>query len=272
MGRAHHTTTEEFEDSRDYVQSLARGLAVLRAFDGDHMRMSLGDIAERTEVSRAAARRLLLTLQHLGYVRAVGRHFVLSPSVLELGFGYLGSLNLTDLAQPLLEDLARKVNQSSSMAVLDGQSIVYVVRVPGRRIMSVNLGIGARLPAFSASMGRVLLSGLDAPALEGWLEACRPVAHTPHTVTDRDRLRGIIDGVRAQGYAYIEQELELGLCSIAVPVRNSDGRIASAINVSMPFHPEAARHALDMLLPQLRLTAAAIESCVPLHRLPAVAA
>ena len=124
-----------FEDSRDYVQSLARGLSVLRAFDAQHTRLSLADIAARTAMSRAAARRLVMTLEHLGYVRASGREYVLSPSVLELGFGYLGSLNLTDLAQPLLDDLARTINQSSSMAVLDGQSIVYVLRVPGRRIM-----------------------------------------------------------------------------------------------------------------------------------------
>ncbi len=260
----------QFEHSRDFVQSLARGLSVLRAFDGEHTRLSLAGIATRTGLSRAAVRRLVLTLQHLGYVRLAGREYALSPSVLELGFGYLGSLNLTDLAQPLLEDLARKVNQSSSMAVLDGQSIVYVLRVPGRRIMSMTLGIGARLPAFSASMGRVLLSGLDEAELQAWLAQCQPVQHTAHTITDLQRLRRIIDEVRVQHYAYVEQELELGLCSLAVPVRNADGRIATAINVSMPYHPDAARQALDTILPQLQLTAAAIESCVPSHRLPAV--
>jgi IclR family pca regulon transcriptional regulator len=261
-----------FEDSRDFVQSLARGLSVLRAFDAEHTRLSLADIAARTKMSRAAARRLVMTLEHLGYVRCTGREYVLSPSVLELGFGYLGSLNLTDLAQPLLEDLARAVNQSSSMAVLDGQSIVYVLRVPGRRIMSVTLGVGARLPAFSASMGRVLLSGLDEAALDHWLQECRPIRHTAHTVTDTARLRRIVDDVRRQGYAYVEQELELGLCSLAVPVHNADGRIATAINVSMPYHPDASREALRTVLPQLQLTAAAIEHCMPSHRLPAVCA
>src|SRR4030095_4190663 len=166
--------------------------------------------------------------------------------------------------------LARAVNQSSSMAVLDGQSIVYVLRVPGRRIMSVTLGVGARLPAFSASMGRVLLSGLGEPALDEWLEQCRPAKLTPHTVTDTRRLRRIVEDVRRQGYAYVEQELELGLCSIAVPVHNAEGRIATAINVSMPYHPDAEREALRTILPQLQLTAAAIEGCQPSHRLPAV--
>jgi IclR family pca regulon transcriptional regulator len=259
-----------FEHGRDYVQSLARGLSVLRAFDGEHTRLSLADIAGRSGLSRAAARRLVLTLHHLGYVRGSGREFALSPRVLELGFGYLGSLNLTDQAQPLLEDLARRVNLSSSMAVLDGQSVVYVLRVPGRRVMAVTLGVGARLPAFSTSMGRVLLSGLRAAELAAWLAQCVPVQHTPHTVTDLDQLRQLIAGVGTQGHAYVEQELELGLCSLAVPVRNADGRIAAAINVSMPYHPDAARVALDSLLPQLRQTAAAIEQCIPASRLPPV--
>lgn len=261
-----------FEDSRDYVQSLARGLSVLRSFGGEHPRLNLAQIAARAQLSRAAARRLVLTLQHLGYVRASGREFVLGPGVLELGFGYLDSLKLTDLAQPLLEDLAHRTSQSSSMAVLDGQSIVYVLRVPGRRIMSINLGVGARLPAFAASMGRVLLSGLNDEDLNAWLDKCRPVKLTPHTITDPKRLRRTIVEVRVQGYAYVEQELELGLCSIAVPVRNGDGRIASAINVSMPYQPAAERQATLSILPQLRQTAAAIQNCVPTQLLPPVCA
>lgn len=260
-----------FEDSRDHVQSLARGLSVLRAFDGEHSRLSLAGIATRTGLSRAAVRRLVLTLQHLGYVRESGREYMLSPSVLELGFGYLDSLNLTDLATPLLEELARKLNQSSSMAVLDGQSIVYVLRVPGRRLMSVRLGVGARLPACSASLGRVLLSGLDDKQLQAWLKKCQPVALTAHTITDRDALHRLIVKAREQGHAYVEQELELGLCSISVPVRNAQGRIACAINVSLPYQPGVAKQAVAEFLPQLRKTAAAIEACVPTHLLPAVA-
>jgi IclR family pca regulon transcriptional regulator len=261
-----------FEDSRDYVQSLARGLAVLGAFDRGHVRQSLAEIAARTGLSRAAARRLVLTLLHLGYVRELGRGYVLGPKVLELGFGYLGSLNLTELAQPLLEELARSVRQSSSMAVLDGQSIVYVLRVPGQRLMSVTLGIGARLPAYCASMGRVLLSGLEKAEFEAWLARCEPAKLTPHTITDPARLRRVVADVGKQGYAYVEQELELGLCSIAVPVRNGEGRIATAINVSMAWHPDAARQAQQVILPRLRQTAAAIEACLPASRLAAVTA
>ena len=138
--------------------------------------------------------------------------------------------------------------------------------------MSVTLGVGARLPAFSASMGRVMLSGLDEAALDDWLAHCAPAKLTAHTVTDLPRLRRIVEEVRAQGYAWVEQELELGLCSLAVPVRNGEGRVAAAINVSMQYHPDVEREATRDILPQLKLTAAAIEGCAPSHRLPAVAA
>jgi len=259
-----------FEQSRDYVQSLARGLAVLAAFDADHPTLGLAGIAARTGLSRAAVRRLVLTLQHLGYVRSLGREYALSPRVLELGFGCLGSLKLTDLAQPLIEQLAQRLHHSCSMAVLDGQSVVYVLRVPVRRVMTVALGVGARLPAYAASMGRVLLAGLPATSLRQWLADCRPVRHTPHTVTDTRRLRRIVADVRVQGHAYVEQELELGLCSIAVPIRDREGRVIAALNASMPYHAGAARHALHEVLPELRSTAAAIERCLPANSLPPV--
>lgn len=261
---------EQFEESRDYVQSLARGLSVLRAFNAEHTLLSLAEIAQRAQLSRAVARRLVLTLQHLGYVRSVGRGFSLSPSVLELGFGYLGTLNLSDLAQPLLEDLAHRIDQSCSMAVLDGQSVVYVLRVPVRRVMTVTLGIGARLPAGATSMGRVLLAGLAENDFAAWLKECKPVQHTAHTVTDKKKLGQVIEQTRAQRYAYVEQELELGLCSLAVPIRNAEGKVAIAINTSMPYHPEAARKAKNVLLPALRKTAEAVEACLIRNRLPAV--
>jgi len=259
-----------FEQGRDYVQSLARGLAVLTVFDSEHPTLSLAEVAARAAISRAAARRLLLTLQHLGYVRTLGREYALSPRVLELGFGALGSLKLTDLAQPLLEQLAERLNHSCSMAVLDDQSIVYVLRVPVRRVMTVSLGVGARLPAYAASMGRVLLAGLPDVALDAWLARCRPARLTPHTVTDTRRLKRIVREVRGQGYAYVEQELELGLCSMAVPVLNRDGRVIAALNASLPFHADAARHASRDVLPALRSAAVAIARCLPLNSLPPV--
>jgi len=259
-----------FESSPDYVQSLARGLAVLRTFDRDLPRMSLAAVAARSGLSRAAARRLVLTLQHLGYVRADGRDYTLTPRVLELGYGFLGSLNLTDLVQPLMEDLTRRVDESCSMAVLDGQSIVYVARVPVRKVMTVSLGVGAQLPAYCTSMGRTLLAGLDEAELAGWLKACKPVHHTEHTIIDRSWLRRAIDEVRTQGFAYVEQELELGLCSIAVPVRNREGRVAAALNIGMRFDAGARTRAVEVLAPALRETAAAIERCIPPDWLPSV--
>jgi IclR family pca regulon transcriptional regulator len=264
--------SQSFEKSRDFVQSLARGLAVLRAFDGEHAALSIAGIATRARMSRAAARRLILTLEHLGYVRANGRDYALGPRVLELGFGYVGSHRLTDLAQPLLEALAHRIQFSCSLAVLDGQSIVYVLRVPVQRLMTVALGAGARLPAYCASMGRVLLAGLAPAELDAWLEGCRPVAHTRHTVSDPQRLRRIIEEVRAQRYAYVEQELELGLCSIAVPVLNRDGRVIAALNASMPYHADVRRQALSRVLPELRATAARLARELPPQALPPVAA
>jgi IclR family transcriptional regulator, pca regulon regulatory protein len=264
------STTEPFEDSRDYVQSLARGLSALRAFDSEHTHLSLAEIAQRSQLSRAVARRLVLTLQHLGYVRSSGRTYSLSPRVLELGFGYLGTLNLSDLAQPLLEDLAHRIDQSCSMAVLDGQAVVYVLRVPVRRVMTVSLGIGARLPAAATSMGRVLLTGLNDRDLDTWLDGCQPTRHTQHTTTDKKKLAQLIVQARENGYAYVEQELELGLCSLAVPIRNSEGRIAIAINTSMPYQPDVARKVKHELLPALRRTADAVEACLIRNRLPAV--
>ncbi len=266
--------SEGFERSPDYVQSLARGLAVLRAFakdDGrDQTRMSLAAVAARSGLSRAAARRLVLTLQHLGYVRADGREFTLTPRVLELGFGFIGSLKLGDVAQPLMEDLSHRVDESCSMAVLDGQSIVYVARVPVRKVMTVSLGLGARLPAYCTSMGRVLLSGLSDGELVAWLRQCRPTAHTAYTVTEPDRLRELIEEVRGQGYSYVEQELELGLCSVAVPVRNRQGQVAAALNIGMRFHTDARQRVHDVLVPALHETAEALERCIPPDWLPAV--
>jgi len=154
--------------------------------------------------------------------------------------------------------------------VLDGPSIVYVLRVPVRRVMTVALGVGARLPAYAASMGRVLLAGLDDASLGRWLDACRPERHTPQTVIDARRLRRIIGETRRQGYSYVEQELELGLCSLAVPVHDRAGRVVAALNASMPYHGKAMDHALGEVLPELRATARAIENCLPADSLPPV--
>lgn len=252
-----------FEQSRDYVQSLARGLAVLRSVAGDRASATLAEIAARSGLSRAVARRLVLTLQHLGYVQAAGREFRLTPRVLDLGYGFLGARDLTDLAQPWMERLAHQVNESCSMAVLDGRDIVYVARVSVRKVMTVSLAVGARLPAYCTSMGRVLLAGLPPERLEIWLAGLEPRRYTSRTVVDPARLRRIVENVRREGFVWVEQELETGLCSLAVPLHDRAGQVVSALNLGMPFHADARRRARRELLPALRQTAREIERSMP---------
>jgi len=253
------STPLEFAGSPDYVQSLDRGLAVIRAFDSEHAAMTLSEVAARASLSRAVARRLLLTLNYLGYVRRQGRQFSLTPRVLELGFSYLSSLTVAMLAQPFMEQVAHSIDESCSLSVLDSYDIVYVQRVPVRKVMTITLGIGARLPAFCTSMGRMLLTGLEQEALDRWLRGLRPQAWTRLTLTDTGAVRAAIERARAQGYAYVEQELQEGLCSLAVPVRDGRGQVIAAMNAGMPFRVEARAHALKKVLPALRSGARNIE-------------
>jgi IclR family transcriptional regulator, pca regulon regulatory protein len=248
-----------FSDGPDYVQSLQRGLAVIRVFDAEHAAMTLSEVAARAVVSRAVARRLLLTLEYLGYVARRGRQFSLTPRVLELGFSYLSSLTVAMLAQPFMEEVSRQIDESCSLAVLDAHDIVYVQRVAVRKVMTITLGIGARLPAFCTSMGRALLAGLDDESLERWLRSLRPLPQTRFTLSDRADVRAAVERVRAQGYAYVEQELQEGLCSLAVPVRDERGQTIAALNAGMPFRVGARAHALKKVLPALRAGARDIE-------------
>ena len=252
-----------FERSRDYVESLARGLKVLRNLGAAGRAMTFPEIAGRSGMSRAAARRLVLTLEHLGYVQAVGRGYALTPRVLELGQGFPGNDSLSDVAQPCMQRLAERIHESCSMAVLDGRDIVYVARVAVRKVMTVSLSVGARLPASCTSMGRVLLAGLEPDALETWFAVYVPRARTDRTITDPARLRRIIANVRRDAYAWVEQELELGLCSLAVPIRDGEGAIVAALNTGMPYQSAARTRAVNELLPALRTTAAEIERAMP---------
>jgi IclR family transcriptional regulator, pca regulon regulatory protein len=243
----------------DFVQSLDRGLAVIRAFGPDRERLSLSEVARTTGLTRAAARRFLLTLVKLGYVRSDGREFSLRPRVLELGYAYLSGLALPEVAEPHLEELSAKLHESSSISVLDGQNIVYVARVATKRIMTVAISVGTRFPAYAASMGRVLLAGLSEEELDKFLAEATFEAFTEQTVTDPDRLREIIREVGRQGYSIVDQELEEGLRAIAAPIRDSSGAVTAAINVSA----HASRHSPDamrtQLLPALLDTARQIE-------------
>ncbi|HEY5858558.1 MAG TPA: IclR family transcriptional regulator [Aldersonia sp.] len=246
--------------SSDYVQSLARGLAVIKVFDAEHPKLTLSDVARRTDLTRATARRFLLTLHELGYVQTDGSLFWLTPRVLELGYSYLSSLSLPEIAGPHLEALAEKVRESSSVSILDGDDVVYVARVPVSRIMTVSINIGTRFPAFATSMGRVLLAGLPPDDIDAYLERIRLDQLTSRTVVDVARLRAELDTVAHQGYCIVDQELELGLRSLAAPIVDPDGRVVAAVNIST----QAARYTLDdvhaNLVPAVRATAHAIST------------
>jgi IclR family transcriptional regulator, pca regulon regulatory protein len=255
-------TAKPFTDTPDYVQSLHRGLAVIRVFDSEHASLTLSEVAERAGLSRAVARRLLMTLEHLGYAQRHGRQFSLTPRILELGFSYLSSLSVATLALPFMEEMAREIDDSCSLSVLDGYDIVYVQRVAVRKVMTITLGIGARLPAFCSGMGRVLLAGLGEPALEAWMQSLRPQAWTRHTLLDKSEITAAIERIRTQGYGYVEQELQEGLCSIAVPVHDDRGHVIAALNAGMPFRVGARAHALKKVLPVLRVGAQNIERSI----------
>ncbi|MBS0614223.1 MAG: helix-turn-helix domain-containing protein [Proteobacteria bacterium] len=259
---------ETVEDSPDYVQSLARGLAVIRAFDAEHPSLSQAQLAERTGLARAVVRRSLITLRHLGYVDTRGRDFFLTPRVLELGFGYLSASRLPELALPAMEGLVREVKESCSMSVLDGEHIVYVARVPVSRIMTVALGVGARLPAYAASMGRVLLAGLGDTALDTWLAKARLAPITAHTLHTRQALRIELLKVRRQGYALVSRELEPGLCAVAVPIRVR-GEVVAGLNVSLQYRADAKALAMSTLLPALHEAQAQIERTLAQVGMPA---
>ncbi|WP_336628905.1 MULTISPECIES: IclR family transcriptional regulator domain-containing protein [unclassified Microbacterium] len=254
------TVVAEQRSDPDFVQSLARGLAVIRAFDAEHPELALSDVARRTEMPPAAARRFLRTLETLGYVRARGRLFALTPKVLELGFSYLSALSLPETLQPHLERLSRAVEESVSAAVLADTEIVYVARVPTRRIMTVGITIGTRFPAYATSMGRVLLASASEQTIAAVLAEDPPRALTERTIVDEDELIAELHRVRAQGWALVDGELETGLRSVAVPVRNRDGAVVAAVNVST----SATRDSLDTLrdhhLPLLLEAQAAIEA------------
>jgi IclR family pca regulon transcriptional regulator len=248
--------------SSDYVQSLERGLAVIRAFDAEHRELTLSDVARATGLTRATARRFLLTLAELGYVTASDGRFSLRPRVLELGYPYLSSLSLPELAPPHMERLVARVNESSSISVLDETDIVYVVRVPTRRIMSITLSVGTRLPAYATSMGRVLLAGLSDHELDELLARTELRPLTTRTVTAPDVLERLLVRVRRQGYALTDQELEQGLRSIAVPIRDRAGAVTAALNVSVHASRATSAALKRDVLPLLLETAAAIETDV----------
>ncbi|WP_326571113.1 helix-turn-helix domain-containing protein [Actinacidiphila glaucinigra] len=252
------TRASKQELGPEFVESLARGLTVLTAFGEGRGELSLTAVAEATGLARATARRSLITLEHLGYVASAERLFRLTPHVLELGCAHLSRLTLPEIAQPHLIELVESVHDSASMAVLSGEDIQYVARVPTVRIMSVNITLGTRFPAYATAMGRVLLAGLPERERAAHLGRTDFTRLTRYTVTDAPHLARVLDDVAADGHALVSEELEEGLRSIAVPVRDRGGRVVAAINVSMHASRRSVEESRSELLPPLLDAAARI--------------
>jgi IclR family pca regulon transcriptional regulator len=239
----------------EFVQSLGRGLTVFSAFSREQPTMTLSEVARSTGLTRATARRILFTLCALGYASNDGKRFALTPKVLDIGYAYLSSLDLAGIAQAEMEALVEHTHESCSAAVLDGSEIVYVVRVPTKRIMAISLGLGSRLPAFAASMGRVLLADLAPDDLDAHLARTKLEPLTERTISDEAELRAELDRVRRQGWSLVDQELEEGVRSVAAPLRDRSGRAVAALNVSSHAGRVKLATLRDEFLPDLLDTA-----------------
>jgi IclR family pca regulon transcriptional regulator len=250
----------------DFMTSLARGLHVIRAFAGVDRRLTIADVSRATGLTRAVVRRCLYTLRELGYAATDGRTYSLQPRILNLGYAYLSTAPIPIAAQPVLEELSGQLGEATSVAVLDDGAVVYLARAATRRIMAVTLGVGSRLPAYCTALGRVLLAGMPPEQTAQELAKFELVAHTRFTVTSRRRIDEILAEVRAEGFAVNDQELEVGLRSIAVPVRNVVGVTVAAMNVSAQASRVTRRELLDRDLPLLKAAAERLGSQLPPSR------
>ncbi|MGB2639512.1 MAG: IclR family transcriptional regulator C-terminal domain-containing protein [Candidatus Acidiferrum sp.] len=244
---------DEHSGDPNFMTSLARGLAVIQAFSHRQRELTVSQISAKTGFSRAAVRRCLYTLSKLGFAAtADSRHFHLRPRVLTLGHSYISSMPLAAMAQPILQNLSRMVHESCSIATLDKTEIIYIARVNVTRIMSIDLRVGSRLPAFCTSMGRILMADLPAEGLEEFLSGLEFKRYTERTVTNAEKLRQILRLVQRNGYCIVDQELESGLRSLAVPIRDSAGRVVAALNVGTHAQRVPIQDLHNRLLPQLK--------------------
>jgi IclR family pca regulon transcriptional regulator len=247
----------------DFMTTLARGLAVIRVFADSRRPQTIAQISQKTGIPRAAVRRCLYTLRQLGYVDAELNNFTLRPKVLTLGYSYLSSTPLTISAQPCLDQVSRTLNESSSLAVLEEDQVLYVARSATSRVMSVSLSAGSRLPAYCTSLGRVLLAQLTDAELDAYFSRVQLVPRTENTITDQARLREVLAEVRRNGYAINNEELELGLRSIAVPVRGGSGRVVAALNVGAQALRVSPERMVEEFLPVLRQGAQELSVLLP---------
>ncbi len=231
-------------NDRDYVNSLARGLEVIKVFTRHTPKMTLSEVSQATGMTRATVRRFLLTLIREGYVESNGKYFNLRPKILELGFSALSSMDIWDVAQPIMNQLSEKLQESCFAAVLDHDSVIYVARATSNQRVSVGINIGSRVPAHCVSTGRVLLAALPDDELHQYLDDMTLTKFTPNTITSKVQLRSVVEEVRLQGWSIVDQELEVGLRSLSVPIRDGQGQIVAALNVccpSMRITPEDMR-------------------------------
>lgn len=238
-------------DEREYVMGLEKGLAIIEAFGISKGPLTLTQAAEITGHTKAAVRRSLLTLCKLGYARQDGRSFQLAPRSLRLGYAFVASAALTKVAQPILEMTSERTHESASIAVLDSQDVVFVARSTHRRSLSSGLGVGARLPAYASATGRVLLSEQPTADVEFLLNRMMRPALTPHTLTGTQEIVKEIALVRSQGYAISDEELEIGLRSVAVPIRNGKGELIAAMSLSVSTSRMTRQEVIEKLLPEL---------------------
>lgn len=231
--------------------SLAKGLRVIEAFSADRPRLSITDAANASGLDRATTRRCLLTLSDMGYADYDGKFFTLTPRVLRLGTGCLAAMPLPRIVQPVLDQLSQEIGESTSVSILDETEIVYVARAAQRRVMSIALMPGSRLPAYCTSMGRVLLAALEPAHARQILERSSRIARTERTVTDVDTLTGLLEDVRRQGYSINDQEVEIGLRSIAVPLQTVRGQTVAALNVGLPAGAEPISVLIERYVPAL---------------------
>jgi IclR family pca regulon transcriptional regulator len=243
-------------DSRNYVTALARGLTVLKAFSGQNPQMTLSEVARIANLPRATVRRCLLTFQALGYVNATGRFFSVAPQVLTLAQAYLSSSLLPRVTQSFLERVSDTIAESCKVSILQGEEVIYVARSSRKRIPWLHRDVGTHLPAHCTSMGRVLLAALPPGELDRFLNSASLQAYTPHTVTDPSVLRAILAQVARDGMCLVDQELEIDLRSLAVPIHNSSGRVIAALNVSTQASRQSREHLVEVVLPVLREAAA----------------
>lgn len=239
-------------DDPDHVQSLGRGLAVLRAFGPDRETLTIAEAAQATGLTRAGARRILLTLRDLGYVSEIDRAFALTAKVLELGYAYFSSRSIWTAARPVLQALADEINETVSIGVLDDTEIIYVLRVPSSRVLQLGLSAGSRLPAHVSSMGRVLLAALPDHVLYAYLQRAPLRKYTKYTITDPRVLRARLEEVRTQGWAYVKGEIEEGVSGISVPLRDQEDGLIGALNVSTASERASSQEVRKVIVPRLR--------------------